>query len=47
VLGQRFFSEFLGEDLHEARKVVLMKKFNNFKCDLIQVSYKYFIIYLI
>jgi len=35
VLGLRYFSDFLGENLHEARKVVLMKRLNNLKCDLI------------
>jgi len=35
VLGQRYLTEFLGEKLHEARKVALMKLFNNLKCDLI------------
>jgi len=35
VLGWRYLSEFLGENLHEARKIVLMKPLNNLKCDLI------------
>jgi len=44
VLGSWYFSDFLGKNMHEARKVVLMKQLNNLKCDLIELSYKYFII---